>query len=914
MREKILARLAELIYSHHKAIVAVSMVITAIMALCASRLELRLSIIELLDPDSPEVQRINYANTNFGGLSLLFVIVNAEDIERAKAFADDFSSELLKRRDYVERVLYKIDPDIFIDHALLFLDEEELERMADFFEKNKVEVAETVRDLRFNSLMDRLNKSIEKQIARGEFSDEDALQMVEITGQIETALNTAKKIINDGRSADLDAFRSDLIRNFIPEEYRGELDPENPYRTDIEGKRLLMLVRASRPTDDFKWNTQFMEVVEGVYASMKNAYPDVKVDMTGDMAIMRDERRVIKRDMKVVTSVTFIGVLLLFAIGFRGLGPLGMVTLSLGMGITCCFGLIYILIGYLNVITSIFGSIILGMGIDYAILILTRYREERDREHDVREALRITMVQTGNGIITGAVATAGAFYAMSAGAFRAADQMAFIAGNGVLTYCTVMMLFLPSLMVWHDVGATKKSARKERKPKAMITLSHIVKSAWPAILVGGVILFAVLAWLATKMEFEYDYTKIEAEGLESMELIKKMPEMFGWGINYGMIFTHSIEQDRDYAHKLRLLGSINKVQAISDFIPLNQEVKLEFISRINRAIGKISADAPPADEPVSIVDYDRAAAQLEHLRAMFDDMETLAALADQEGAEENLKRLGALLDSLLADMKGPDIDKKLENLGYLQHRLAADVAEMWRRFGKMTRAGPFTVDSLQPSIKDHFVGADGAFCIYAFPSEIIWNEYFMERNVYELKSVSMEASGLGVIFQNILVQIKHDFLIIGSAAFMAVFIVLLLDYRNAYWAVLTMIPLLTGAVMMIGMMAVLDIKLNFVNMSIVPLIMGIGIDYGVYMMHRWLYEGRRVDRIKVVIRSTGRGVLFSALTTIVGFGSLSLASYQGLQSLGEMLVIGITFCLITAVVGLPCMYYALGKFRKDDEQ
>jgi len=911
MRERILAKLADFIHARHKLIVAAGLAVTVFMALCVSRLELRLSFIELLDPNSPEVQRINYANRNFGGLALLFVIVDAEKPERARAFADEFAGRLTEHRRWVKRVLYKIDPEIFIDHALLFLKPAELERLAESLEQNKDELSAAFGDMRLANLVRRLNREVEKQLSKGSFSEEGAENIERLAEPAGAVIGLAEKFVREGREAagekpeQTEELKSRLAERLVPGRFRGEIDLSNPYYTDPTGKHILMLVRASRPTDDFEWNTKFMEVVEGVREALADEFPGVNVRMTGNMAVMRDENRVVRRDMKVVTAVTFIGVLFVFALGFRGMSPLGMVALSLGMGITWCFGLTYLVIGYLNVITSVFGSIILGMGVDYAILLLTRYTEERAAGRDSREALRITMTQTGKGILTGAVATAGAFYSIGVGKFRAADQMGLIAGNGIFTYCAVMMLVLPSLMVWRDIRAGA-SGRQGRPPVIMPALARLVRKAWAAILVAGILMFSVLAWKARGMRFEYDYTKIEAKGLKSMELLKKMPELFGWGINYGLVFSHGIEQDRMYAERLRLLTTIKRVQALSDFIPPDQERKLGIIGRIRGIKEEIKPPQPPPGGPVSPDEQKSLVRGLRHLRAMLYDMETLASLGDRQGVEEAVADLGGKLDGLISAIAKTDAQKVRERLGYLQRRLGEETADLWSRFDRMTDSGGLSVEELPSYIKGHFVGVDGAYCIYAFPSGIIWNEFFMERNVYELKSVSPDASGISVIFQSILTQVKHDFLLIGAAAFLAVFLVLLLDYRNVYAALLTMVPLVAGAVMMVGTMTLLDIKLNFVNMSIIPLIMGIGIDYGVYMVHRWIFEGRRRDRIDLVVRSTGRGVMFSALTTIVGFGSLSLASYQGLQSLGQMLVIGIAFCLLTAIVGLPALYHLVG--------
>lgn len=911
MREKLLVRLADFIYKRHKAIVAAGLLFTVLMAYCASRLEIRLSFLELLDPKSTEVQNINYINRNFGGMSMLIVVIEADSASKAKAFADDYAAELNKRPEWVKRVFYKIDPEIFIDHALLFLDAKELTRLADTVEANRDKIAETLGDTRLTALIARLNLSIEKQLSKGSFSSEDSRRMEEYIGPVETTIDAAARVIDEGQKADVESLKNQLFKNMIPEKYRSDIDLSNPYFTDPKGEKLLMLIHAAQPVDDFAWNVKCMAAVQGIKDSLiKSKYPGIRVRMTGDMAVMADEHRIITRDMTVVTIISFVGVLAIFLIAFRGSGPLGMVALSLAMGVISTYGMAYVLIGYLNVVTSIFASIILGMGIDYSILELTRYSEERAAGRSPKEALELVMTQTARGILTGAVATSGAFFAMGVGKFRAAGQMGLIAGTAVIIYCTIMIFFLPSIMVWRDISVDKREKGDDREPIVMPIIMSVVRKFWPAVILIGLGLFGVLAYQGTKLQFEYDYTKIEAEGLPSMDLLMEMPKMFGWSVNYGMLFSKSIDEDRDFTKKLRLLSSVNKVQSISDFIPPDQVEKLKIISRIGQATDKIEPAAAPPDTPISTAEQALLVTQIEHLRAMFDDMETLASLGDQGSAEKNIERLKSKIDTLLAAVKFSDSESKRANIGFLQHRLSLDIADGWKQFRKMTQAKELTYETVPDYIKDHFIGIDGKFCIYAFPSDTIWNEYFMEKNVYELQSVSPDAGGVSVIFQSILTQVKHDFILIGLAAFVVVLIVLLLDYRNAYLSLLSMIPLIVGAVMMVGVMATFDIKLNFVNMVVIPLIIGIGIDYGVYMVHRWRSEGYSASRIDMVIRSTGRGIVYCALTTMMGFGSLAFASYRGLQGMGKILGIGIAFCLVTSVVGLPAIYYLIGKVQE----
>jgi len=112
-----------------------------------------------------------------------------------------------------------------------------------------------------------------------------------------------------------------------------------------------------------------------------------------------------------------------------------------------------------------------------------------------------------------------------------------------------------------------------------------------------------------------------------------------------------------------------------------------------------------------------------------------------------------------------------------------------------------------------------------------------------------------------------------------------------------MIPLLSGFIWMLGLMVILGLKLTLVNVMGLPLILGIGIDDGVHILHRYEVEGR--GNIKEVYKSTGKAIIMTSLTTMLSFGSLVFATYRGYGSLGRALFIGVGTCLLTTIFFIP---------------
>ena len=84
-----------------------------------------------------------------------------------------------------------------------------------------------------------------------------------------------------------------------------------------------------------------------------------------------------------------------------------------------------------------------------------------------------------------------------------------------------------------------------------------------------------------------------------------------------------------------------------------------------------------------------------------------------------------------------------------------------------------------------------------------------------------------------------------------------------------------------------------------PLIIGIGIDDGVHLIHRYHYEGK--DAIFTVFSSTGKAIIITSLTTMLAFGSLIFAIYRGFGSLGSALFLGVGTCLLASLFILPAL-------------
>ena len=911
MRERLLKRLSDLIYLHHRLILVAALVVSGLAGYFYSKLELHLTFLDMLSEKEPAVKQYRYATKNFGSLSFLFVVLEADDVNKAKAYADALAPRLLKHPEFVKRVHYKVDLDLFLQHGLLFLPTPALRELARMVAENPDLLAELDRRPGLLAVTRGLDQVLTKQLGRGALPETSKeFNLNDFFNPLRQLVVYFKDYGLEGASAKSDQLRQSLLQNLLGQNQKLPFDLSDPYQLSRDGKHLLFLVEPARPAENFEWCTRFMEAVEAEFAAVDKEVPGVWHGATGNAAIMRDDNRVIRHDIFKTTIIAYVLIMLLFAYSFRNLASILIVGISLALGILWSMGAAYLLVGYLTPITSIFGAILLGMGVDYAILTLSRYTEERHHGYTIKQALDTTLTQTGKSIVTGAAATSLAFYTITLGSFRGSQEMGVVAGTGILIFVAVMLLVQTSMLIaWDSRRSLRGPSVARFDPKLMRLLGKGVSRGASVIFPALALLVAGLAYVSPRYALEYNYLNLEPGGTQSIELVNKIPEWFSIDTNFGLIVSDSIEQDREFSQALRRKSTVSLVDSVSTYLPEDQGEKLPSLRKLEPLLRPYGEGMRPEaagvrPEEFSARDYQELRRSLAEVREKIKGIKGLAYLSDLDEVEAGAGQLMAELDALLAAWDKADPEQVRRNLGSLDRRVAKAVAAGLPKFARLSRSQGLTLVELKrdyPELAERFEGKDGRFLIYSYPSLVIWNENNLKAVVADLKAVSPDAMGVGVLFDRVLFQVKHDLFRIALYALLAVFVVITLAYRNALYMLLTLIPLVAGGLAMVGTMNLLGIKFNIINIGMLPLLVGVGIDYGVYVVHRWISEGRSKASIGPVVESTGRAVSLCALTTMIGFGSVAFAQWRGLAGMGRTMTLGVGFCLIAAVVLLPSL-------------
>jgi uncharacterized protein len=682
------------------------------------------------------------------------------------------------------------------------------------------------------------------------------------------------------------------------------------YFTSFDGRLLFMFIQ---PTSNSRKVDVLRQLVDGSRAAFnkfqpKNpAFHDIKLALTGEPADAVSEADSTGRDMQFFGAVSLVGVSLLLMLGFRGFRFPLMLVASLGAGIAWTFGLTTLFIGHLNLLSQVVPIILIGLGMDFGIHLLARYREQRRRGSSRPEALREAVVGNGMSIIMSAVTTAVAFFSISVDNFKGFVEMGLIAGMGVLCCLAAMMVVLPALLAmqrrFHPARdavlhpATVPAGVDAAEPLHPPFVERFFRYPWWILAVGTVITAALLTSTVRNWErisFDYKLSNLSAPGTESVVYEARMMKESDFTADTVSLICKDLKHAGEITRRALALPDVKKVESLHSRFLGDAAEKQAILAGIAPLLAGVF-DTPPPSQPVAVQPLAEVVGKLA------DRLENYQEMALDGGQKALVKPIG---EALAAAKKFHGVLKKGDaqlaaRLGKFQDYFMGDLARQIARFRAGVQAGPITPESLPKDLVDQFIGKTGKVQVLVYPKGELWNRPALTRFLTECRSLGVPVTGPPVEYYEMTKVMREGFDKAAIYACVAVYLLLLADFRRFKAATLTMVPDLLGTVWMVGLMGLCGISFNPANLMVLPLIIGIGLANGVHVMHRFR-EARDAD-IAHVVWHTGLAVMLGSLVTVVGFGCLGLAHNLGIASIGKALTLGVGARIFTSIVILPAM-------------
>jgi len=630
------------------------------------------------------------------------------------------------------------------------------------------------------------------------------------------------------------------------------------------------------------------------------------VAFTGTPAVTVEEMDTVRRDTWRTSAVAVVGVILLTLLVFRWKTHALLVLLALAAGVVWSFGAVRLELGHLNLITSAFISTLVGVGVAYGIHPVSEYELEGAHTGDVVATVRESYRRTGPAIAAAGGTTAVAFLSILLMRFRGFAELGLVAGVGVVLCLISAMVCLPAILVVYGRWRRNRDTERRDSPRPLdrLWLERMAGRVCRYPRTTTVLAIAVtgwLGWVATGLTFDSNILELLPRDAESVRYQRRVALESDLSPVFNLVVAEDFQELDAMRARARREPSIARFESALRFLPEEPVEAREMLAGWRRLLDGLRL--PPTPRPIRRPDLLASLRGLEDILARSADAAFAAGLGHIAGPLEKARAEAEGCIEVAAAAPAEAVSEWNDG----QQALMGWRDEILAFLGEATRAEPPSPESLPDELRERFFTRTGKPLGFLFPSGSVFDPDELERYVGASLRVSDDAIGFPFMFLKMSNRITTGFyraVILGAVL---VFVILLIDLRSLRHAVLAAAPLAIGVIWALGAMRLLGLSFNFANLVAMPLIVGVGIDNGVHVVHRVRLEGSA--GMDVVLRHTGRAILISSLTTMIGFGSLSLASHRGLESLGVLLLLGVGSCLVASIVVLPNLLVVLGQVR-----
>jgi len=610
-----------------------------------------------------------------------------------------------------------------------------------------------------------------------------------------------------------------------------------------DGSALLLFVRPRASALDIAFSRRLMAQVRAAEEATRTELSEerVRVRYTGGYVYALDDAATMRADVHRYSLLALAGVLVVFYAGYRSLRILPFVTYPLVVTTLVAFALSLLLFEQLNAVSLCFAAILYGLSIDSGIHFFTRLQQESGRG-GVDAAVAATLSGLGRSNIAASGTTAIAFAIIAWSCLSAVRQLAILVALGMLFNAFLFFTLYPALALLGRGWATRVS-------RVMDTPRLGLVADWARRHAKAVLAFALLVGIvavpeALRVTSDVQLMQLRPRHSDAAVVQSEIAARFGDDAWDGAVLVESghLEQGLRRAERvgerLREYGDRGLVRAFQSVGPL----------------------MPSA-----------------HRQA------------------ERLARYAALPRQRAADL----LEAALLRHGFELAPFASFLERFRAPWHEILRPGDPRFQSFA-AVLDRYVRFDGrrytvATYLRAAPGTSL--ALVRKQLAQDLPGVPFRLASRQLLEEELGRVLSRELGIFLALGLLANLVLLRLSLRDWGSAVAVLGPVALVVLVVLGGMGATGVMLNPVNLIVVPLILGLGVDDGVYIVGR-VREGTTPRN---AARHAGRALVVTSLTTIAGFGFLSLSRYPALATMGLLAGIGLLLSLVACLIVLPAI-------------
>jgi len=865
--------------------VAAVLVVFATLLITLGPLEVSTSREGLVSLRSPYQARLFKYYQAFGRSQVAALVVSGETGEERRRFVDRFEAELGKQPEFVGRVLGKLTLDSVAE--TLFVWRPELAALLPKLGAGLEPGADPWTSWA-HAAERRLTSALDGAPEAGAAANAVPGAGLEQLGRLADGLKALRHALGgDGRLA---------IAELGVNSGGAHVD-EHGYLVGAGGDFHLVLVYPALQSDEGR---ELQPVVQLIRAARDHALAGapgkaLRADLTGAPALAVDELKSLQAGSQITSVLSTAGIFLLLMLAFRSFRHVAVLLLPLLAGMLMTLGFVELAYDGLNLVTSSFMSVLLGLGIEFGVHLMHRYGEARLGGDEVRPALEAALLSDGPAVALGAVTTATAFLTTTTTEFRAFAELGVITAVGLAITLGCTLFLFPALL---PLIARRRPARLHELPGLPAVLDVVGRRA-PWVVGAGVasLLLAAVSLLVARPGFNgrtFDFLPASAESYRGMRCMERA----GTPPLDAHFVVRSFGEAARLTDRLRQTPEVSAVQSPSDLLPPETPEHIFRIQRSVAELGSFTARIPQASAA-------HAAARLDAFRSLSDALDELAFALRQthrdSGDATRAARELVQLTSFLASQP----EQGTQALNQVGGALTRALERALRTARDIAARGAYAPSDLPPVFAARFVSKDGArLAVHAYPAGNVEEAGFGARFAAQLQALDPAVAGTALNLLPHERYITEGFRRAAGYSLLLITLILWLTFRRVDDTLLALLPVLLAAFWMLALMHPLGIRFTPANMVALPLLFGIGLDSGVHMLHR-SRESSGAAPLATLVQGTGTAVSVAALTNAVGFAALMAADYRAMQDLGLLLSIGISLTIVASVVVLPALLVVL---------
>ena len=785
------------------------------------------------------------------------IVVDGPTADLTDEAAELFISQLSELGFSPQQVFYPQNSPFFRENKLLYLSLQEVEILAKRLTNAQAMLGRLAADPNLNGLL-ALTDEINKRAKNTEDPESESFIMT-----------LAKELERSGKSS-------------IPMSWQSFLEDERS--SEKIHRRIIVLT----PELDFSQILPADKVMSDLRTMINifdsDLWPEITIRLTGPAALGHEELQSVIAGAKQAAALSLTLIIVVLLIGLRSVSLMlaTLFTLLTGLALTAAFATVAI--GTLNMISIAFAILYVGLGADFAIHYCLRFQEEsrfRSKLEAITSAARHGVVPLGLCALTSAVG----FLAFIPTDYKGVGELGMIAGVGMLVSFFMSFTVLPACLSALPAQKSKRllNGRKESSHhRAIETSSKYFITLLVVFVSAGI-------YISKDISFDINPLHLNNQNAESVKTLHEMSLDKESPLDEISFIANDIKNALELMKQLSQVSEVGDVTLVSSFIPQKQASKLAVIDELGLVIG---------GEFQLAKDIDALELDLKSIRiSLVRNIETINEHSQPSKASLLYK---SQLQKILNQISTADHSQNFKYARDLETLTMRHFSPLIKKINGGLSPNTVTLENLPVTLKSRWVSEEGRIRLQINPQESLDSNDKISDFISAVRKVTgHSATGTPIVSLEASRSVLTSFAQAFATACLVIIGVLWVSLKRTSHVVIALIPMLLACVATTSIMVLVGLPFNFANIIALPLIVGIGVDSTLHIIHRHInHDGLSMNFMQT---STARGVILSTLTTMASFGNLAISPHAGTGSMGLLLSLGLSVTLISTLGCLPLL-------------